>query len=103
MDKVKHWIHPCLYISELFKNTSNQQVVSHEELKAILTDFKVSIVDSMKEVALNNTINRPSRPYEAQPGPSGLTSSKPKNNPMSDSDSDMEDELEQFCSDLDNE
>ena len=78
-------------------------MVSHEELKAILTDFKVSIVDSMKEVALNNSINRPNHLYEAQPGPSGLTSSKPKNNPMSDSDSDMEEELEQFCSDLDNE
>ena len=103
MDKVKHWIHPCLYISELFKNTNNQQVVSHEELKAILSEFKVSLVDSMKEVALNNSINRPSRPYDPVPGTSGLQASKPKNNPMSDSDSDMEEELEQFCSDLDDE
>lgn len=83
-------------LSELFRNTSNMQVVSHAELKAILDEFKNSMVQSVKEIALNHSINR--QPLQPVASTSGM--SKPKiYNPLTDSESEAESELEQLISD----
>ena len=76
-------------------------MVSHEELKAILDEFKLSMENSLKQVALNHTVNRPQATDDPKPGTSGISHTKAPYNPMSDSGSEMDSDLEQFGSDLD--
>ena len=63
----------------------------------MFSDFKKSLMESMKEVALNHTINRPQSSLSSEPKPStsGMNAGK-RYNPMSDDESDYESDLGQY-------
>ena len=86
------YLHDYFHLfSGLYRNASNNQIVSHTELKGILDEFKHSMLGSVKASLLDamrsqakQKENIPPPDYQPQPSTSGVY------NPMIDSDSEEE-------------